>query len=87
MGHYKTLYHSLLVWSHYQLHTQHEQKLKIIKIIDTSHHLQLARINDVFIMQHFIDLDIAPNDLLLLNEMRMSIWALTLADIVTLDGK
>ena len=59
----------------------------IIEIIDTSHHMQLSRINDVFIMQHFIDLDIAPNDLLLLNEMRMSIRALTLADIVTSDGK
>ena len=48
--------------------------------------MPLLRENDRFIMESFVQSEIDPNHLLILNIMRMSIHAITLSDICTTDG-
>ena len=60
---------------------------QLIKVIDNVPRLLTLRLNDTFLMQGFIAAKIDSKDLELINIIRMSVEAVTVADIATADGR
>ena len=67
--------------------SQTPQLIKKIEIIEDFIQMPTLRKGDVFLMQAFIRANVPKKNLHIINIMRMSIKALTLADIATADGK
>ena len=59
----------------------------IIEVIEDATFMEIEQNNDRFLMQEFIDAGINKNDLKIINLIRMSIKAITIADIATADRK
>ena len=60
---------------------------QLVEIIDNVPRLSKLRLNDTFLMKAFIEAQIDPKELELINIIRMSIQAVTVTDIATADGR